>query len=282
MMRNLVVFLLFVIGSAVAGSSAANAQNGPDAICADARRVMNPDNSIAISNLKALLLRFTDVASATSQAKFIDQNCQNTRAGIGNKNTFPIASVQITGTIVNQAGDCRVASVVLGGCPAQPVSASAPQAKPAENTPPPKPVESPQPSKPIETAQAGKPAEAGQPGKQVELPDGLKYTDTKLGDGPEAEKGLLVTVQYTGWLYNKNGSRGAKFDSSLDSGKPINFTLGKHEVISGWEEGLLGMKVGGKRTLIIPPALAYAAKGAAGVIPPNATLIFDVELVNVR
>jgi len=90
---------------------------------------------------------------------------------------------------------------------------------------------------------------------------------------------LLVSVQYTGWLY-KNGNKGAKFDSSLDRNKPITFTLGQKQVIPGWDEGISGMKVGGKRTLIIPPQLAYGATGSGGVIPPNATLIFDVELVN--
>jgi FKBP-type peptidyl-prolyl cis-trans isomerase len=120
-----------------------------------------------------------------------------------------------------------------------------------------------------------------QEGKTTELPDGLKYTDTKLGDGAAAEKGYIVSVNYTGWLY-KNGQKGAQFDSSLKTGKPFTFTLGKHQVIDGWDEGLAGMKIGGKRTLIIPPALAYGASGSGGVIPPNATLIFDVELVNVH
>jgi len=117
--------------------------------------------------------------------------------------------------------------------------------------------------------------------KTVELADGLKYTDTKVGDGAEAEKGYIVSVQYTGWLY-KNGNKGAKFDSSLDRGKPITFKLGNGQVIKGWDEGVSGMKVGGKRTLIIPPNLAYGASGSGGVIPPNATLIFDVELVSAR
>jgi peptidylprolyl isomerase len=120
-----------------------------------------------------------------------------------------------------------------------------------------------------------------QEGKTTELADGLKYTDTKIGDGDVAQKGFIVSVQYTGWLY-KNSARGAKFDSSLDRGTPITFTLGKHDVIAGWDEGIAGMKVGGKRTLIIPPELAYGAKGASGIIPPNATLIFDVELVSAR
>jgi peptidylprolyl isomerase len=125
------------------------------------------------------------------------------------------------------------------------------------------------------------PPALAQEGKPVELADGLKYTDTKIGDGPDAQKGYIVSVQYTGWLY-KNGNKGAKFDSSLDRGKPITFKLGSGEVIKGWDEGLTGMKVGGKRTLIIPPNLAYGASGSGGVIPPNATLIFEVELVSAR
>ena len=122
---------------------------------------------------------------------------------------------------------------------------------------------------------------SAQQGKTIELPDGLKYTDVKLGDGQEAKSGFIISVQYTGWLY-KNGNRGAEFDSSSKAGKPINFKLGAGQVIPGWDEGIAGMKIGGKRTLIIPPALAYGAKGANGIIPPNATLIFDVELVSAR
>ena len=117
--------------------------------------------------------------------------------------------------------------------------------------------------------------------RPVTLPDGLKYTDTKVGDGAAAEKGLLLSMNYTGWLY-KNGSKGAEFDSSLKTNKPFTFKLGAGQVIKGWDEGIAGMKIGGKRTLIIPPELAYGATGAGGVIPPNATLIFDVELVAVR
>ena len=120
-----------------------------------------------------------------------------------------------------------------------------------------------------------------QESKPVELADGLKYTDTQVGAGEEAQKGYIVSVQYTGWLY-KNGSKGAKFDSSLDRGKPITFKLGAGQVIKGWDEGISGMKAGGKRTLIIPPNLAYGASGSGGVIPPNATLIFEVELVSAR
>ena len=130
-------------------------------------------------------------------------------------------------------------------------------------------------------AQQPKPTAPAAEPQTVTLPDGLKYIDTKVGDGDEAKKGYIVTVQYTGWLYTKDGQRGAKFDSSLDRGKPFTFTLGQKQVIDGWDEGIVGMKVGGKRTLIIPSQLAYGTKGAAGIIPPNATLIFDVELVSV-
>ena len=115
----------------------------------------------------------------------------------------------------------------------------------------------------------------------TEMPDGLKYTDTKIGDGATAKAGNKVSVNYTGWLYN-NGAKGAKFDSSLDRGQPFQFTLGAHQVIAGWDEGVAGMKVGGKRTLIIPPELGYGARGAGGAIPPNATLIFDVDLLQVQ
>jgi FKBP-type peptidyl-prolyl cis-trans isomerase len=115
----------------------------------------------------------------------------------------------------------------------------------------------------------------------IEMPNGLKYTDTKAGDGTTAASGNKVSVHYTGWLYN-NGAKGAKFDSSVDRGQPFQFTLGAHQVIAGWDEGVAGMKVGGKRTLIIPPELGYGARGAGGVIPPNATLMFDVELLGVQ
>jgi peptidylprolyl isomerase len=115
----------------------------------------------------------------------------------------------------------------------------------------------------------------------IEMPNGLKYTDTKTGDGATATPGNKVSAHYTGWLYN-NGAKGAKFDSSVDRGQPFQFTLGAHQVIAGWDEGVAGMKVGGKRTLIIPPELGYGARGAGGVIPPNATLMFDVELLGVQ
>ena len=109
---------------------------------------------------------------------------------------------------------------------------------------------------------------------------GLQITDSQLGTGPEARKGQNVSVHYTGWLYN-DGQQGAKFDSSRDRGQPFQFPLGAGRVIKGWDEGVAGMKVGGQRTLIIPPELGYGARGAGHVIPPNATLKFDVELLGV-
>ena len=107
---------------------------------------------------------------------------------------------------------------------------------------------------------------------------GLQYEDTVVGDGDEARHGHNVTVHYTGWLY-EDGRQGAKFDSSKDRDEPFIFPLGAGMVIRGWDEGVQGMKVGGRRTLIIPAALGYGARGAGGVIPPGATLMFEVELL---
>ena len=107
---------------------------------------------------------------------------------------------------------------------------------------------------------------------------GLQYEDSVVGDGAEATKGQTVTVHYTGWLY-KDGEKGAKFDSSKDRRDPFQFILGAGMVIRGWDEGVAGMKIGGARTLIIPSDLGYGSRGAGGVIPPNATLQFDVELL---
>src|SRR6476660_6812917 len=110
---------------------------------------------------------------------------------------------------------------------------------------------------------------------------GLQYEDTTVGEGAEAKAGQSVSVHYTGWLRNDDGSVGAKFDSSKDRGQPFGFNLGAGQVIRGWDEGVQGMKVGGARRLTIPASLGYGARGAGGVIPPNATLIFDVELLDV-
>jgi FKBP-type peptidyl-prolyl cis-trans isomerase len=112
----------------------------------------------------------------------------------------------------------------------------------------------------------------------------LQKTDTKVGGGAEATAGQVVRVHYTGWLYDAGApdKRGQKFDSSKDSQQPFDFTLGAREVIPGWDEGVAGMKVGGTRILTIPPAMGYGARGAGGVIPPNATLVFEVELLEVK
>ena len=109
---------------------------------------------------------------------------------------------------------------------------------------------------------------------------GLQYEDTLPGTGAVATAGQQVSVHYTGWLYN-DGVKGAKFDSSKDRNEPFEFGLGQGMVIKGWDEGVQGMAVGGQRTLVIPPALGYGARGAGGVIPPNATLVFEVELLGV-
>ena len=108
------------------------------------------------------------------------------------------------------------------------------------------------------------------------MPDGLQDTDNTIGAGAAATSGAKVSVHDTGWL-SKDGAQGATFDSSLDRGQPCAFTLGAPQVIAGWDEGVAGMKVGGERTLLIPAELGYGARGAGGVIPPNATLIFDVQ-----
>jgi FKBP-type peptidyl-prolyl cis-trans isomerase len=114
-------------------------------------------------------------------------------------------------------------------------------------------------------------------GDGVKTASGLQYWDIKVGTGTEAKQGSQVTVHYTGWL-----TSGKKFDSSVDAGQPFPFTIGKGEVIKGWDEGVAGMKVGGKRQLRIPPDLAYGERGYPGVIPANATLIFDVQLLSVK
>ena len=114
----------------------------------------------------------------------------------------------------------------------------------------------------------------------ITTPSGLQYEDTVAGTGETAAAGQHVTVHYTGWLYD-DGVKGAKFDSSKDRRDPFAFGLGAGMVIKGWDEGVQGMKVGGTRLLVIPPALGYGARGAGGVIPPNATLLFEVDLLAV-
>jgi len=118
-------------------------------------------------------------------------------------------------------------------------------------------------------------------GTTMTTPTGLQITDTKIGTGATPKTGQICVMHYTGWLY-QNGAKGQKFDSSVDRGQPFEFPIGTRRVIAGWDEGVATMKVGGKRTLVIPPTLGYGARGAGGVIPPNATLIFEVELLDVK
>jgi peptidylprolyl isomerase len=129
--------------------------------------------------------------------------------------------------------------------------------------------------------QAPTTAAAQAAGKPMTTPSGLQITDTQIGTGATPKPGQICVMHYTGWL-SQNGAKGAKFDSSVDRGRPFEFPIGKGQVIAGWDEGVATMKVGGKRTLVIPPALGYGARGAGGVIPPNATLIFEVELLDVK
>jgi len=112
-------------------------------------------------------------------------------------------------------------------------------------------------------------------------PTGLQYEDVKAGSGAQPKAGQTCVMHYTGWLW-ENGAKGEKFDSSVDRGRPFEFPLGQGRVIKGWDEGVATMKVGGKRNLLIPPSLGYGARGAGGVIPPNATLFFEVELLGIK
>ena len=118
-------------------------------------------------------------------------------------------------------------------------------------------------------------------GKLMTTASGLQIEDSVVGTGVSPAKGQTCVMHYTGWLY-ENGVKGKKFDSSVDRNEPFEFPIGMSRVIKGWDEGVATMKVGGKRTLIIPPEMGYGARGAGGVIPPNATLVFDVELLGVK
>lgn len=133
----------------------------------------------------------------------------------------------------------------------------------------------------IATPAAFKAASAQTAGKPMTTASGLQIIDSKEGTGATPKTGQTCVMHYTGWLY-ENGQKGKKFDSSVDRNEPFEFKIGQRQVIAGWDEGVGSMKVGGKRTLIIPPALGYGARGAGGVIPPNATLMFDVELLAVK
>jgi FKBP-type peptidyl-prolyl cis-trans isomerase FkpA len=138
---------------------------------------------------------------------------------------------------------------------------------------------------PYANAQTTAPSAPAQGASKLDaMPKELQKIDVKQGTGAEAISGKVVVVHYTGWLYDpsKPDNKGAKFDSSRDRGQPFDFPLGGGRVIKGWDQGVVGMKVGGQRTLIIPPDMGYGARGAGGVIPPNATLMFDVELLEVK
>ena len=124
-------------------------------------------------------------------------------------------------------------------------------------------------------------ASKAQAAKTMTTASGLQIADSKVGTGATPKPGQICVMHYTGWLY-QNGAKGKKFDSSVDRGEPFEFPIGQKRVIAGWDEGVATMKVGGKRTLIIPPALGYGARGAGDAIPPNATLIFEVELLGVK
>ncbi|MBI1971447.1 MAG: FKBP-type peptidyl-prolyl cis-trans isomerase [Candidatus Wildermuthbacteria bacterium] len=129
----------------------------------------------------------------------------------------------------------------------------------------------------LQQDETGNTGQNQQTNKEIVMPSGLKIEDVKIGAGAEAKEENTVVVHYTGTFLN-----GTKFDSSFDRGEPFPFVLGAGQVIQGWEQGILGMKVGGKRKLTIPPALAYGERGAGNVIPPNATLLFEVELLEVK
>jgi FKBP-type peptidyl-prolyl cis-trans isomerase FkpA len=124
-------------------------------------------------------------------------------------------------------------------------------------------------------------ATAQTPGRTMTTASGLKITDTTIGTGATPKAGQICVMHYTGWLY-ENDTKGKKFDSSVDRGTPFEFPIGQGAVIKGWDEGVASMKVGGKRTLLIPPELGYGARGAPGAIPPNATLVFEVELLGLK
>jgi peptidylprolyl isomerase len=137
------------------------------------------------------------------------------------------------------------------------------------------------PASGAEKAKAGGEKEKKGESKMQKTPSGLQYEDVKVGTGAEPKTGQTCVMHYTGWLW-ENGAKGAKFDSSVDRGQPFEFPLGQGRVIKGWDEGVATMKVGGKRNLLIPPTLGYGARGAGKVIPPNATLLFEVELLGIK
>ena len=136
-------------------------------------------------------------------------------------------------------------------------------------------------SAPLALAEEKAPPAVKKESKMIKTSSGLQYEDVKAGTGESPKTGQVCVMHYTGWLY-ENATKGKKFDSSVDRGQPFEFTIGRGQVIKGWDEGVSTMKIGGKRTLVIPPDLGYGARGAGGVIPANATLLFDVELLGVK
>jgi peptidylprolyl isomerase len=140
----------------------------------------------------------------------------------------------------------------------------------------PDPSKGPAPKSAAETA-----AKEEKASKMIKTPSGLQFEDTVVGTGASPKPGQTCVMHYTGWLW-ENGAKGKKFDSSVDRGQPFEFQIGRGMVIKGWDEGVMTMKVGGKRTLLIPASLGYGSRGAGGVIPPNATLVFDVELLGLK
>ncbi len=143
------------------------------------------------------------------------------------------------------------------------------------------PMDGSAPDKAKRTKKAMKATAPTKEKKMITTASGLQYTDTVEGSGASPVKGKTCVMHYTGWLWDGK-AKGAKFDSSLDHGQPFEFTIGVGQVIKGWDEGVGTMKVGGKRTLIIPSALGYGSRGAGAVIPPNATLCFEVELLGIK
>ena len=140
----------------------------------------------------------------------------------------------------------------------------------------------PDPSKePAAKPAAETAAKEGKTSKMIKTPSGLQFEDTVVGTGASPKPGQTCVMHYTGWLW-ENGAKGKKFDSSVDRGQPFEFQIGLGMVIKGWDEGVMTMKVGGKRPLLIPASLGYGSRGAGGVIPPNATLVFDVELLGLK
>lgn len=167
------------------------------------------------------------------------------------------------------AAACAFAALALLGC------ASSNETTFAQATATPEAAEAAQPA---QSAQPGQPATSGQ---VVTTRSGLQMIDHKVGTGKSAAPGYIAVVHYTGWLY-QNGVKGRKFDSSVDRKQPLEFPINGGQVIKGWDEGVATMRVGGKRTLIVPPQLGYGARGSGASIPPNATLMFDVELVGIK